>query len=188
MEKARNKKPLIAKIGIVAICVVGAIPVLWAIFYFGIYIGYGNWKVRGHQEFATNGVSQIQPAAEMEELFDDCRHYIVYTGRESVSTWNATAYFGDRYELTMQVPVDIQSKDSGSMIGDPKFYLHEVESVSISSSGQVGASFSEDFRFDGGQWKMVYESGGDFRTIGFTIKATPVPNFKKYSDASRPSN
>ncbi len=188
MEHARRKTPLIAKIGLAALCVVGAIPILWAIFYFGIYIGYGNWKVRGHQEFARNGVSQIQPAAEMEELFDDCRHYIVYTGRGSVSTWNATAFFGGRYELTMQVPIDIRSKDSGSMIGEPKFYLHEVESVSISPSGQVGASFSEDFRFDATQWKKVYASGGNFESVGFTIKTDPVSNFQKYADASRPSN
>jgi len=188
MEHARKKTPLIAKLGIAALCVVGAIPVLWAIFYFGIYIGYGNWKVRGHQEFARNGISQIQPAAEMEELFEDCRHYIVYTGRESQSTWNATAFFGGRYELTMQVPVDIKSKNSGSMVGPPKFYLHEVESVSISPSGQVGASFSEDFRFDESQWRGVYDSGGDFSSIGFTLKTTPVPNFQRFADASRPSN
>ena len=172
MGDARRKTPLIAKIGLASLFVVGAISVLWAIFYFGIYIGYGNWKVRGHQDFARNGISQIQPAAEMGELFEDCRHYIVYTGRGSVSTWNTTAFFGGRYELTMQVPVDIKSKNSGSMIGDPKFYLHEVDSISISPSGQVGASFSEDFRFDEAQWKKVYESGGDFSSIGFTIKAT----------------
>ena len=115
MEQTPKKTPLILKIGLVALLVVGAIPVLWAIFFFGIYIGYGNWKVRGHQEFARNGTSHIRPAAEMEELFDDCRHYIVYTGGGSASTWNATAFFGGRYELTMQVPVDIRSGNSGSM-------------------------------------------------------------------------
>jgi hypothetical protein len=188
MEQARRKTPLIAKIGLGAVFAVVAIPVLWAIFYFVIYIGYGNWQVRGHQEFARSGVSQIQPAAEMEDLFEDCRHYIVYAGHGQVSTWNTTAYFGDRYTLTMQVPVDIRSKDSGSMIGDPKFYLHEVESVDISPSGQVGASFSADFKFDAAQWKKVYESGGDFSSIGFTIKKSSVTNFKKYADAGRPSN
>lgn len=170
------------------LAVILVIPVAWFVLYFGFYIGYGNWKNWGHQDFARNGVSQIQPAAEMEELFDDCRHYIVYSGRSSVSTWNATAFFGDRYQLTMQVPVEISSKNSGSMIGEPKFYLLEVESVSISPSGQVGASFSEDFKFGATQWKKVYESGGDFGSIGFTIKTDPVTNFQKYADASRPSN
>jgi hypothetical protein len=188
MEHARRNTPLIAKVGLAALCVVGAIPILWAVFYFGIYIGYGNWKVKGHQEFATTGVSRIQPAAEMEKLFDDCRHYIVYTGQGSVSTWNATAFFGERYALTMQVPVDIRSKDSGAMIGEPKFCLLEVKSVSISPSGQVGASFSKDFKFDAAQWKKVYESGGDFGSIGFSIKTDPVANFQKYADATRPSN
>ncbi len=74
------------------------------------------------------------------------------------------------------------------MIGEPKFYLLEVKSVSISPSGQVGASFSKDFKFDTAQWKKVYESGGDFGSIGFSIKTDPVANFQKYADATRPSN
>lgn len=188
MEPARNKSPLITRIAFVIVGIVAAIPIAWAVFYFGIYLGYGNWKVRGHQEFARNGITQIPPAAEMEKLFDDCRHYIVYTGRESVSTWNATAFFGGRYELTMQVPVEIKSKNNGSMIGEPSFSLREVEMVSVSSSGQVGASFSRGINFDKSQWKKVRESGGDFSSIGFSLKTTPVPNFQTYTDASRPSN
>ena len=168
--------------------VVVAIPIAWAVFYFGIYIGYGNWKVRGHQEFARNGVSQIQPAAEMDNLFDDCRHYIVYSGRGVVSTWNTTAYFGGRYELTMQVPVDIKSSSSGSVIADPRFYLNEVDSVSVSASGGVGASFSRGIELDAAQWKKVYESGGDFSEVGFTIINTHVPDFQQYTGAGRPSN
>lgn len=188
MKPARNKNPLIAKIGKAALFVVVSILLLWAVVFFGIYIGYGNWKVRGHQEFARIGLSQVQPAAMMDELFDDCRHYIVYAGRESQSTWNSTAFFGDQYELTMQVPVDIKSKDSGSVIGEAKFYLNEIESVSVTSSGQIGASFSRNFRFNETQWKQVYDSGGDFGTIGFILKTTPVPNFQQYTNASRTSN
>lgn len=188
MKPARNKNPLIEKISKAVLVFVLSITVLWALFYFGIYIGYGNWKVRGHQEFARNGLSQVQPAAMMDELFDDCRHYIVYEGRESQSTWNSTAYFGDKYQLTMQVPVDIESNDSGSVIGEAKFYLDEIESVSVSSSGQIGASFSGNFRFDETQWRKVYNSGGDFGSIGLLLKTTPVPNFQRYANASRPSN
>jgi hypothetical protein len=172
----------------VALGAVAALLIAWVVLYFGVYIGFGNWTVRNHQEFARNGISQIRPAAEMEKLYADCRHYIVYTGPESVSTWNATAFFGGRYELTMQVPVEIKSKDAGAMIGKPKFYLHEVGEVSVSSSGQVGASFARVLQFDESEWEKVYRSNGDFSVIGFTVRKTAVPNFQKYADASRPSD
>ena len=157
----------------------------WTIGYFGFYLGYGNWKVKGHQEFATNGLAQIQPAAEMDRLFEDCRHYIVYSGRDSVSTWNSTAFFGNRYMLTMQVPVSISSSTSGNMIGDPTFVLNEVSDVSVSPSNGVGASFSRDLKFGPKEWNDLYASKGDFKVIGFTLNPKPVPDFHLYTKASR---
>jgi hypothetical protein len=175
--------PLIAS----PLAIVLLIPVIWAVLYFGVYIGYGNVKVRGHQDFAANGVSQIQPAMEMDQLFADCRHFITY-GPNDVPLFNSVAYFGDRYELTMQVPVDIQSESSGTMTGTPEFYLNEVSVVSVSPSGQVGASFSRNLEFGNAEWQTLYDSHGDFSTIGFAVTTTSVPNFQKYIAASRPSN
>ena len=79
----------------------------------------------------------------------------------------------------MQVPVDIQSELSGTMTGKPQFYLNEVGTVSVSASGQVGTSFSRNLNFGGAQWQQVYDSEGDFNTIGFDVNVTPVPDFKK---------
>ena len=163
------------------------VPCIWAFLYLGVYLGYGNFKARGHQEFATNGVSQIQPAMEMDQLFADCRHFITY-GPSNVPLFNSVAYFGDRYELTMQVEVAIHSKTSGTMVGTPQFYLSELNSVSVSPSGQVGASFSRNLNFGPTEWRRIYDSGGDFSTIAFRVNETPVPNFQKYAAASRPSN
>lgn len=142
---------------------------------------------RGHRDFAANGVAQIQPAKQMDERYDDCRHYITY-GQDNVPLLNTVAYFGDRYELTMQVPVKIHSKESGETIGEPKFYLNQISNVSVSPSGQVTASFSGGLEFGPNEWKQVYESNGDFSKIGFNINSAGVPNFKKYTDASRPSD
>jgi hypothetical protein len=74
------------------------------------------------------------------------------------------------------------------MIGEPQFYLNEVGSVSVSPSGQVGASFSRNLKFGATKWQQVYDSGGDFSTIAFNVTTTPVPNFQKYVAACRPSN
>ena len=140
-----------------------------------------------HQDFAPDGVSQIQPANQMNELYDDCRHYISYANYNK-PLFNSVAYFGDRYEITMQVPVRIDSKTSGKTIGEPIFYLNEISEVSVLPSGQVSTSYSGNLNFGAAEWKRVYEANGDFSKIGFKIDPTGVPNFKTHTDASRPSD
>ena len=138
--------------------------------------------------FVTNSVSRIKPAREMDELYADCRHYTTYGPNDSL-LFNSVAYFGDRYELTMQVPVEILADGTGRMIGKPAFYLSEVSLVSVSPSGQAdGANFSKSVIFGSIKWKQVYDSDGDFSKIGFKLNPVAVPNFKKYADASRPSD
>lgn len=182
-----NRKFVVALLAIPAGAIL-LVPFLWAVLYFGVYLGYGYYKTHGHQEFAANGVSQIKPAKEMDQLFADCRHYITYGSTHDVALFNSVAYFDDRYELTMQVPVDIQSESSGTMTGTPQFFLNEVGSVTVSPSGQIGASFSRNLHFGATEWQQVYDSSGDFSTIGFNINPKPVPDFQKFAAASRPSN
>ncbi len=158
-----------------------------AVVIFWVCLIANGFQNRDHQDFAANAVSQISPAVQMDELFNDCRHYITY-GPNNVPLFNSVAYFGDRYELTMQVPVDIKSESSGSMIGEPQFYLNEIRAITVSATGQVGASFSRNLDFGSAEWTQVYNAIGDFRKIGFTINPTGVPNFRQYTDASRPSN
>jgi len=131
--------------------------------------------------------SALLPAAQMDELFKDCRHYITY-GPNNVPLFNSVAYFGDRYELTMQVPVEIESDSSGSIIGTPNFYLNETSAISVSPTGQIGASFSRNLNFGPAKWRQVYNGNGDFGKIGFVVNPAPVPNFKQYTDACRPTN
>jgi hypothetical protein len=182
-----SNRTLLPILFVVPVVAVLAVPFIWAVLYFGLYIGYGNYKVWGHQEFAANGVSQIKPAREMDQLFSDCRHSITY-GANDVPLFQSEAYFGDRYELTMQVAVSIQSASSGVTVGKPQFYLNEVSAVTVSPSGQVGASFSRNLNFGAAKWQQVYESGGDFSTIGFNVNTTSVANFRSYAHANRPSN
>ena len=148
--------------------------------------GYGNYRVRGHQDFAKNGLGQIEPASQMSRLFTDCRHYVVYEGRDAVSTWNTDAYFGGRYKLTMQVPVKIESSTQGRTIGEPRFFLVEVSSVAISPSGQVTASYSDSRQFGLAEWNRVFAAGGDFGQIGYqTNTGPPIKGFDAYSKSSR---
>ncbi|REJ92439.1 MAG: hypothetical protein DWQ34_13000 [Planctomycetota bacterium] len=187
----KNRKLIICLISIPVLAV--GIPLLivaaWFLIYFGFYIGLGNLSVLGHQEFAANGVAQIEPARQMEELFDDCRHSIKYTGRNSVSTWHAEAYFGGRYQLTMQVPVRIESSTRGEVTGEPKFYLIEVRSIHhYGSDGRPGATIEQGndwpYPFSAEDWAKVYEAGGDFSVIGINLKTDePVKGFDDWANA-----
>jgi hypothetical protein len=185
-----HRKILLTLVAIPIVALLVAIlvaPLIWAIHYFGLYLGYGNYKVRGHQEFARNGVSQIKPAKEMNELFADCRHYITY-GPNDVPLFNSVAYFGGRYTLTMQVEVDIHSASSGVIVGKPQFYLNEVALVTVSASGQVGATFSRSRNFGAAEWIQLFDADGDFSKIGFKVNPTAVTDFERYAAACRPSN
>jgi hypothetical protein len=179
------RKLLLTLVAIPIVAILAA-PIIWAVWYFGIYIGYQVYKNRGHQEFARNGVSQIKPAKEMNELFADCRHYITY-GPDG-PLFNSVAFFGGRYQMTMQVAVDIQSASSGVMVGKPQFYLNEVASVTVSASGQVGARFSRNLNFGSAEWMLIFDARGDFSKIGFKVNPAAVTDFEKYAAASRPSN
>lgn len=104
---------------------------------------------RDHQDFARNGIHLVEPAAQMNAMFSDCRHYITYDGEQWGTVWNSVACFGRRYELRMKVPVRIESKREGEVTGTPEFLLLEVSSVRLRPGGKAGgASFSRNYRFD----------------------------------------
>ena len=168
--------------------VVGApISILLLFVLFWIFFLSTAFQHYEYSKFAAQGFRQIQPAKQMNNLYADCRHYTTF-GPNDTPLFNSVAYFGGRYELTMQVPYEIFSDGRGAMTGPPTFYLSEVGKVSISPSGQTSADFSDSLIFDIDKWKQVYKSDGDFSKIGFKINPTGVPNFKKYADASRPSD
>jgi hypothetical protein len=183
-----GRNPLSTALGVIRASLL-LVVIAWMVFYFGVYLGPGIVKNWGHQQFAANGVAQIEPALQMDRLYKDCRRYITYRGDRghSVSTWNSVAYFGGRYVLRMQVPVAIESSTKGHMIGEPKFHLSEVSSVEVTPTGQfgVGARFSRNFNFGLAEWETVVKAHGDFAAIGFMINTSPVKGFDAYAKASR---
>lgn len=154
---------------------------------FWVLLFADGFQNRYQQEFAANGVSQIAPARQMDELFNDCRHYVTF-GQNNLTLFNSVAYFGDRYELTMQIPIDINSKYSGSAIGEPQFYLNEIREITISSKGKTEATFSRNLNFGSTKWAQLYNADGDFGEIGFTVNPESIPNFKAYTDKTRQSD
>ncbi len=118
----------------------------------------------------------------MGATFEDCRHYV--TDGANYNLFNSVAYFGDRYELTMQVPVVIESESIGRTVGEPKFHLNEISRVEI-IDGAVSAHNSRSIDFGAKEWKLIYEADGDFAAIGFTIVKSSVEDFELFKWSSR---
>ena len=70
----RNLKVALCVLPWLGLAALLLVPVLWAVFYIGLYLGYGNYKNLGHQAFAANGVAQIEPASQMAQSFDGWRN------------------------------------------------------------------------------------------------------------------
>lgn len=155
--------------------------ILWAIFYFGIYWGYGGWKHRHHRAFATQSVALITPAAQLNELYNDCRNFISYNEAGGGPTWNSVAFFEGRYQITLQLPVAVESPVDGRGIGPARYLLLEFDRIEISGNGSATASFSNNWTITPAQWDKVYAAGGDFSVLNIPIiKGHPLENFDAY--------
>jgi hypothetical protein len=171
----------------VGLIVLLALPGLLWIVWFASYVGVNLYKYGHHQDFAARSADMIEPARQMDELFADCRHYITY-GPQNVPLFNSVAYFGDRYQLLMQVEVQIDSDQSGRATGEPKFILWELGRIDVAPSGVMSYSYANQYEISAAQWRKIYDHQGDFGPIGITLNPAPVAHFQEFTAAERPSN
>ena len=71
-----------------------------------------------------SGIDSLPWPRQMESLFGAGDHFITHFGFESgPRTWNTVVYFGGRYELALQVEVEINySKNKvGKVVSSPTF-------------------------------------------------------------------
>jgi hypothetical protein len=147
--------------------------------------GCGMNSSSGYQKTHQFARTALPIAVEMERHFGSADHYITYYGLrgEDHNIWTSDVFFGDRYNIAMQVNIRIDyDTHEFEVVGEPVFYLWEVERVS--EGGRRGHT-REIGRFSKDEWKKVYDSGGDFSTIGITINSEPVPGFEDYVRRSR---
>jgi hypothetical protein len=104
--------------------------------------------------------------------------------QEPSTTWTTVAFFEDRYELTMEVKIVVDYHNNiVTPLGSPTFVLSEITSV----EGLADLVLHGDQKTFGiAEWEKVYESGGDFASIGFDLRNdSPVPGIEHYIRASR---
>ncbi len=145
-------------------------------------------QLRQYKETVRSGIKSLPWPKQMERLFGEGDHFIThYSLSAGPKQWNTEVFFGSRYELTLQLEVDIDY-DKRTVIHAatrPKFYLREVDRVKIAPSGQPTAFYSNDWTFDEARWQTLVTSGGNWSQIGITLKNIAVPGFDDYVKAMR---
>ena len=137
-----------------------------------------------------SGFVTIPYALQIEELFGEADHFITHYGSsEPTHTWNTETFIAGRYRLSMEIEVqlDRNARRVEKIVGNPTFYLFEIRKV-LDDNGQIGCSYnsSKQLIFGLAEWKKIYESGGDFSTIGYTLRRDdPVENIEQYIAAVR---
>ena len=162
-----------------AVCVLGLLVVAGPLLLTFAVWGAGAVPHLGHPEFAAKAPEHVAPAAEMDRLFPRCKHFLSY-GAGDVPLVNSVAYFGGRYQLTMQVPVSIESATKGAATAPPRFLLYEVKSFTFHPTGEVsGIRYSDQRGFGRAEWDRFVASGGDLTVLGLDPKAPPLPDFDR---------
>jgi hypothetical protein len=144
----------------------------------------------GYVATVKSARTAVPIAVQMEELFPVADHFITHFGfSNGPRIWNTVVYFGGRFELTMQVDVEIDYSTSRVVraIGTPVFYLNAVESLKITSDGSADGTFrGQDHRTFGPiEWETIRKRNGDLTVIGIQEGSLPVPQFDAFVATSR---
>lgn len=133
--------------------------------------------------------TQLPIAVEFEELFPaNTDHFITHFGFDRWSdkqstVWTSDTYFLDRYQLTMQIPIEVDYEQrTFTTTGDPDFYLVECTDFDGRSSSHDGLHF----RFGKKEWQDLYASHGDFLKLGLSLKKdSPITGFDELIRSTR---
>ena len=143
-----------------------------------------TFNMKNYTQAVKSGFKKIPEAMQVEQLFGEADHFISYSGPYVPQEWNTEVFFYGRYELTMQVQVKTNSAFSEvtEVVGEPKFYLHEVKEIRGADAGEARYNGSGQRTFGLTEWKKIYNAKGDFSVIGITIhKDQPVDNFDRFA-------
>jgi hypothetical protein len=135
-------------------------------------------------------IERMFSTSDKKQVFPFTDHFFStyeFNGKDSVlrKTFVTEAYFGGRYQLTMQADVELDRNDKviTKLRSQPTFVLRELESVETPQGfyhRDVPRWRRED-RFDLEAWNKVVAADGDFSVIGIKIDTTP----QSKSDAER---
>lgn len=121
--------------------------------------------------------------------FPDVTQFISHqTGEYGPQDWHVTIGVLNRYELSIQVPIEWDDRN-GRLLrhGEPSFYFRRIKSITLTPGGGSDVLADVDFdclqEFDMDDWKKLRENNFDFAKAFACLKDNdPVTNFKAYID------
>lgn len=119
----------------------------------------------------------IPAAVEIEKHFAHVDHFITHFGIVGGTTiWNTEAFFGDRYILTLQVPIKIDyASNTFAIAGEPLCILCAARECE--RRGSIQYDTGEQRTFSPSQLDMLISSQWDWACVGVRIHDTPVKWF-----------
>jgi len=132
--------------------------------------------------------TELPWAVEMEQLFGSADHFITHFGfpNKDTNTWHTCAYFGGRYEVSMDVQVKVDYANKRIVLaGEPRFQIIEKTYVELRDGGQVASGVGNQMEFGIDEWEKVVAAKGDFSVIGFPLNPEPTPDFDVFLRARR---
>ena len=158
-------------------------------FLFGLLLVLGlcgcGQTEKDYIQTTRSGIGSLPWPKQMEALFGDADHFITHYGMASgPRPWNTVVYFGGRYELALQVDVEINYRTHKIVkaVSPPKFHLSEIGSLIRNKANQVeGADIAKNWVVDEVQWNQFVQANGDWSVIGITVRTNdPIPGFDEY--------
>lgn len=134
--------------------------------------------IQKHDEIVKQAIQQNELPASFARRFPGGLSFISYIAGAS-PIWNSKAPLFNRYVITMQVPAKIdRSTRQLSLIGEPKIYLNEVESIKVLSDGRQNISYGKNWRLDTEDSLKLLQNNEPLENLGIElIKNSPVPGF-----------
>lgn len=155
---------------------------LLVVLYWGVAIaGVGAWPIQAAT--ISDGYKQIPEAKQIDDLFGPAWHSLSNYREPNAADWISEATLGDRYELTMVLPVKMERQTGklAGIVGKPRIFLREVTSV----QGR-GISYGQQFEISPDQWQQLVAADGDFSVIGIPVDLNnPVPGFAELQNRPR---
>ena len=137
-----------------------------------------------YKKGVASGFAKIPQAAEMEEMFGPCNHFIGHTPGTSPDTWNSEVIVGGRYEVTMQCGVRMSYNFDQvlEVVSGPMYYVSEITKAEVLPDGRAQTFYEgEHATVDDAKWRSVVHSNGDLSKLKIKFKKSqPVPNVEEY--------
>lgn len=143
-------------------------------------------KISDHDKVVKDGIQRVEYVKEIENVFGESNHFVTNFGFENkTQIWNTLVYFGDQFELCMQVDIEIDYKKNQiiKILNQPKFRLRIIDTITIDSkTGYCDQIINlKDLNISEKDFKTLIKNKGDFTKIGIEVEDRKVLNFDKYA-------